>query len=76
MLHCMNEIKKSVPQYIKVKADAREARIAAAKAPTPPSPASSGARNLVRELVELSKLYRDGDLTLKEFRLAKARLLE
>lgn len=53
---------------------AKQARIASARAPAPPSPMSSS-KNLVQELAELSKLFRDGLLTEPEFKIAKSRLL-
>lgn len=53
---------------------AKRARIASARAPAPPSPMSSS-KNLVQELAELSKLFRDGLLTETEFKKAKTQLL-
>jgi len=53
---------------------AKQARLASAKAPAPPSPMSSR-KNLVQELAELSKLFSDGLLSKDEFKKAKAQLL-
>ena len=66
------------PLQIKVvnKQKATEKRLALAKSPIPPSPASSDARNFVQEIVELTKLFRDGHLTNEEFTLAKTKLLQ
>ncbi len=51
---------------------AKQARVAAARSPKPPSP---GGKNLVKELVELSKLFQEGLLTEIEYKTAKARLI-
>lgn len=53
---------------------AKQARLASARAPAPPSPMSSS-KNLVQELAELSKLFSDGLLSEDEFKKAKSRLL-
>ena len=53
---------------------AKQARLASAKAPSPPSPMSSS-KNLVQELAELSKLFSDGLLSEDEFKKAKAQLI-
>jgi hypothetical protein len=55
---------------------AQEKRIRSAKAPVPPSPASSEVRNLAQELAELNKLFRDQRLTEEEFKTAKKRLID
>ena len=57
------------------KAAAQSARIRAIRSPLPPSPSSSPATNLAKELVELGKLFKDGLLTQGEFSKAKSRLL-
>ena len=54
---------------------AQEKRIRSAKAPVPPSPASSEVRNLAQELAELNKLFRDKRLSEEEFKTAKKRLV-
>lgn len=51
-----------------------KARIAAARAPAPPSPMCSN-KNLVQELAELGKLFKDGLLSEVEFKKAKRRLI-
>lgn len=56
------------------KENAKRARIALARAPAPPSPMSSS-KNLVQELAELSKLFKDGLLSEHEFKKAKSRLI-
>lgn len=53
---------------------AKQARIADAKAPAPPSPLSSS-KDFVQELAELGKLFQEGLLSESEFKKAKARLL-
>ena len=53
---------------------AKKARIAAARAPAPPSPMCSS-KNLVQELAELGKLFKDGLLSECEFKKAKSRLI-
>ena len=60
-----NNVKKEV---------ANKARIAAARAPAPPSPMCSS-KNLVQELAELGKLFKDGLLSEAEFKKAKKRLI-
>lgn len=55
---------------------AQEKRIRSAKAPVPPSPASSEVRNLAQELAELNKLFHDKRLTEEEFKTAKKRLID
>lgn len=55
---------------------AQEKRIRSAKAPVPPSPASSEVRNLAQELAELNKLFRDKRLTEEELKTAKKRLID
>jgi hypothetical protein len=57
------------------KQEAQRRRIAMAKMPVPPSPASSDVRNFVQELAELTKLFREGFLTEQEFTRAKVKLL-
>ena len=58
------------------KQEAHKRRIAMAKMPVPPSPASSDVRNFVQELAELTKLFREGFLTEQEFTRAKVKLLD
>lgn len=53
----------------------REKRIAAAKSSDPPSPTCSESKNFVQELLELTKLFREGALTNDEFKMAKKKLL-
>ena len=76
----LNTMKKisSDPISIKVlnKKKASEKRLAIAKSPIPPSPASSDARNFVQEILELTKLFREGHLTKEEFTRAKTKLLQ
>jgi hypothetical protein len=55
---------------------AQEKRIRSAKAPVPPSPASSEVRNLAQELAELNKLFRDKRLSEEELKTAKKRLID
>lgn len=57
------------------KESARQARLSSIKSPKPPSPGASSYGNLVKELAELSKLFRDGLLSETEFKMAKARLI-
>lgn len=68
-------LSSQLPGAAAKKANAITARIAAIRAPLPPSPSSSSHTNMAKELIELGKMFKDGLLTNSEFLAAKKSLL-